>query len=113
MIDAVIGGRLRGTVTVRTSESGHTYASWRMSATDKRGGGVLCACIAFSESVIRTMQAMSDGDALAVSGELAIGQWADRNTGEPRIGLDVTAHQVLSAYHQGRKRKAQEAGPNA
>jgi len=110
MIDAVIAGRIRGAVQQRTGANGRLFAFWRLSAVDKNGESVLCACIAFSESVIHTMLALSDGDSLAVSGELAVNQWQDKQTGETRTGLDVTVHQAMTAYHQGRKRKAQEAG---
>lgn len=107
MIDALISGRIRGAVTVRTSKNGKPFASWRIATTDKNGDGVLCSCIAFSTTAIDAVQRLSDGDSLAVSGEAAINA-RQGNDGLQRQGLDVLAHAVLTAYHLGRKRKGSE-----
>lgn len=107
MIDALVSGRLRGAVTVRTGKNGSPYASWRLSTTDKNGDSVLCGCIAFSASVIDAAQRLSDGDSIAVSAEAAIKTWTG-NDGMPRHGLDLVVHGVLTAYHLGRKRKTSE-----
>lgn len=107
MIDALIAGRLRGAVTVRQSTNGNTFATWRMAAADKDGDSLLCACIAFSQTAINTVQALTDGDSLAVSGEAKISHWTD-GQGVARDGLDIRVHAVMTAYHLGRKRKAGE-----
>ncbi|MDP3323064.1 MAG: single-stranded DNA-binding protein [Hydrogenophaga sp.] len=103
MIDALLSGRLRGDVALRPSKNGHTFAIWRMSASDKTGNSLLCSCITFSASAINAVQRLSDGDSIAVSGEAAIKTWND-SEGATQYGLDVTVHGVLTAYHLGRKR---------
>lgn len=110
MIDALIAGRLRGAVTVRQSSNGKPFATWRISAPDKTGESLLCSCVSFSETAISAVQALSDGDAVAVTGEASISQWTDSQN-ERRHGLDFRVYAVLTAYHLGRKRKAKEA-PN-
>lgn len=108
MIDALISGRLRGAVTMRTTTTGKPYALWRVSTTDKTGASVQCSCIAFSQTAIDGAQRLSDGDSIAVSGEASISAW-QASDGAARHGLDVLVHVVMTAYHLGRKRKASES----
>jgi single-stranded DNA-binding protein len=108
MIDALIAGRLRGAVTVRQSSNGNTFATWRIAAPGKDGESLLCSCITFSQKAIAAMQALDDGDSVAVSGEASISVWADAQKGQCH-GLNVQVYAVMSAYHMGRKRKAHEA----
>jgi single-stranded DNA-binding protein len=110
MIDALISGRLRGAPSLRTSANGASFALFRVGAFDKTGEGVLCSCITFSATAIEAVQRLSDGDSIAVSGEVAISTW-NASDGSPRHGLDVTAHQVLTAYAVTRKRKATDTPP--
>lgn len=110
MIDALISGRLRGAPSVRTGSNGAPFAVFRVSAADKTGASVLCSCIAFSATVMEAVQRLSDGDSIAVTGEAAITTW-NASDGTPRQGLDVTAHQVLTAYAVTRKRKAADTPP--
>lgn len=107
MIDALVSGRLRGAVNVRTSKNGKPFATWRLATTDKNGDSVLCACIAFSTSAIDAAQRLTDGDSMAVTGEAAISTFTTSD-GHTRHGLDVVVHGVLTAYHVGRKRKPNE-----
>lgn len=108
MIDALIAGRLRGAVTVRQSGNGNPFATWRVAAAGKDGESLLCSCITFSQKAIAAMQALDDGDSVAVSGEASISVWADAQKGQCH-GLNVQVFAVMTAYHLGRKRKAQEA----
>lgn len=108
MIDALIAGRLRGTVAVRKSTNGVTYGTWRIAAAGKDGESLLCSCISFSQTAIAAAQALSDGDSVAVSGEASISTWVDSQNVQ-RHGLNVQVYAVMTAYHLGRKRKAQEA----
>lgn len=102
-LDVLIQGRLRGAVTVKALSNGNPYAMFKLSTTDKKGDSILASCITFSASTMETMQRLSDGDTIAVSGEAAISQWHSA-AGEARVGLDVTVHAALTACHTGRKR---------
>lgn len=108
VIDALISGRLRGAPQFKTAANGSPFASFRLSATDRSGASLLCSCIAFSDTARAAVQALEDGDSVAVSGEATVKAWAGTD-GSPRPGLDVLVHGVLTAYHLGRKRKA--SGP--
>lgn len=105
MIDALIAGRLRGAPQFKTAANGSPFVSFRMATTDRSGTSLLCSCIVFSETAHAAMQALEDGDSVAVSGEASLKTWEGPN-GTPRHGLDVLVHGVLTAYHLGRKRKA-------
>ena len=102
-IDAVISGRIRGPVTVKTAVNGNTYAQFRLSAADKNGESLLCGCIAFTDSAIDAVKRLADGDAVAIAGEVAISAWRGKD-GIERHGLDVLVHGAVSPYHAGRKR---------
>ena len=103
MIDVLIQGRLRGGVTIKPTQQGKDYAIFRLSTTDKNGDSILCGCITFEPAAVEAVQRLGDGDSVAVSGEAAIRTWQGKD-GQERYGLDVMAHQVMSAYHAGRKR---------
>lgn len=105
MIDALISGRMRGAVSLRTTPKGEPFAVWRMTAPDKNGGGVLCSCIAFSQAAIDAAQRLSDGDSIAVSGEAAIKAWQSSDGTQCHL-LDVLVHRVLTTHHRGKWRKA-------
>lgn len=114
MIDVLIQGRLRGAVTVKPTQQGKDYAIFRLSTTDKNGESLLCGCITFDAAAVEAVQRLTDGDAVAISGEASIQSWRDRN-GVERLGMDVTVHQAMSPYHAGRKRPAglQQADANS
>ena len=50
-----------------------------------------------------------NGDSIAVAGELSIKTYKDK-AGETKIGLDLTAHAVISQYDVQRKRRAVAEG---
>lgn len=105
MIDSLIAGRLRGAPQFKTAANGSPFVSFRLSATDRSGASLLCSCIVFSDTARAAVQALEDGDSVAVSGEATVKTWAGNN-GAQRLGLDVLVHGVLTAYHLGRKRKS-------
>lgn len=107
VIDALIAGRLRGVPQLKTAANGSPFASFRVAATDRNGTSLLCSCITFSATACAAVQALDDGDSVAVSGEASVKTWAGSD-GAQRHGLDVLVHGVLTSYHLGRKRKASE-----
>lgn len=110
-VDVLIQGRVRGAVAIKIASNGNPFASFKVSAVDKKKEGVLCGCIAFSAATVEAVQHLADGDSIAVSGEAAISSWHGQD-GTPRHGLDVTVHQVLTIHHLGRKRADKsKAGP--
>lgn len=56
-------------------------------------------------SACAALLALGDGDAVSLAGGLTPKVWTDK-TGNARPTLDIVAHQVLTAYHVQRRRKA-------
>lgn len=63
--------------------------------------------IAFDSAPVAALLALGDGDSVALAGSLTPKAWTDRD-GNTRPSLDMVAHQVLTAYHVGKKRKAMQ-----
>ncbi len=106
MFDALISGRMRGAAQLRTATNGSTYATFRVAVPTKNGDSLLCSCVTFSKTVIDTVQALDEGDSVAVTGEAGISTWNNATDGAVRTGLEMMVHGAMTAYHMGRKRKA-------
>ena len=68
------------------------------------GNAVFVNVIAFAEAAVTALVVMSDGESVALAGELTPKVWMDK-TGTARPALDMTAHAILTAYHVQRKRR--------
>lgn len=68
---------------------------------------VFCNVIAFAEPAQAALLALGDGEAVALAGTLKVGTW-QTNDGTHRPSLDLTAAQVLTAYHVTKRRKAMQ-----
>lgn len=109
MIDALIQGKLFKQPQQRTAKNGNTFAVCLVRTPTRNGDALFISCIAFADEAQRALLALSDGDAVAIAGELTPGVYV--KDGEPRPAADMLAHKVLSAYHVTRKRKAITAPP--
>ena len=105
MIDALISGKLHAHPEQRTSKTGKTYATAKMTAAGGDGQSLFVNCIAFDEASVEALLALVAGDSLAVAGSITPKVWTDRD-GNTRPALDIVATQVLTAYHVDRKRRA-------
>lgn len=105
MIDALISGRIHGTPTQRTGQSGKAFVTAQVRATAGNGEPLFVSVIAFDEQPRAALLALGDGESVALSGALTPKVWTAKS-GETRPSLDLVAHGVLSAYHVTRKRKA-------
>lgn len=105
MMDALIAGRLHGQPTARTGKSGKPFAVARVRAAGGDGESLFVTVIAFDEAPCKALQALRDGDSVALSGSLTPKVWTDKE-GNTRPALDLVAHQVLTSYHVTSKRRA-------
>ena len=110
MIDALIAGRLYGRPAERTTSSGKSFATAKVRVSTRDGDALFVHVIAFAESAVSALLALSDGDSIALAGELTPKVWTDKN-GEARPALDLLAHSVLTEYHVTRKRQAMSEQP--
>jgi single-stranded DNA-binding protein len=105
MIDGLVSGRLFGTATERTGQSGKRFVTCKVRAASGDGEALFVNVIAFSTTAADALKALGDGDSVALAGSLTPKVWTDRN-GEARPTLDMVVHAVLTAYAVKRKRAA-------
>ena len=110
MIDALIAGRLYGKPAERTTSAGKPFATAKVRVSTRDGDALFVNVIAFAESAVTALLALSDGDSIALTGELTPKVYTP-NSGEPRPSLDLLAHAVLTEYHVSRKRQAMSEQP--
>ncbi|GAB2532140.1 MULTISPECIES: single-stranded DNA-binding protein [unclassified Simplicispira] len=107
MIDGLIAGRLYGQAAERTDKAGKTFTVARVRATSNDGENLFVNVIAFDAASCAALGALADGDSVSLAGTLTPRIWTDKQ-GNTRPSLDMVAHQVLTAYHANRKRRAME-----
>lgn len=105
MIDGLVGGKLYGQPTERTSKTGKPFAIAKVRAAAGDGESLFVNVIAFDNEPVAALLGLGDGDSVALAGSLTPKVWTDKE-GNTRPSLDMVAHQVLTAYHVTRKRKA-------
>ncbi|GAB2732152.1 hypothetical protein GCM10027019_09420 [Melaminivora jejuensis] len=106
-IDALISGKLHARPESRTSKNGKPFATAKLRAAAGDGDSLFVNVIAFEQAAVAALLALDAGDSLAVAGSVTPKVWTDRE-GVARPALDVVAHQVLTAYHVTRKRRAMQ-----
>ncbi|MDO9170130.1 MAG: single-stranded DNA-binding protein [Methylobacter sp.] len=109
MIDALISGKLIKTPELRTVKTGNYYAQFILSVATGDEQPTIISGIAFAETAERIAR-LQKGDPLAVIGSLKPSEWIDKNTGETKHGLNITANNALSPYDI-KKRKPVSSNP--
>ena len=105
MIDGLIAGRVFGQPAQRTGKSGKPFVVAKVRAAGGDGESLFVNVIAFDTAPCTALLALGDGDSVAISGSLTPKVWTDKE-GNARPGLDLVAHQVLTAYAVTKKRTA-------
>ncbi|KVC30804.1 MULTISPECIES: single-stranded DNA-binding protein [Burkholderia cepacia complex] len=105
MIDGLVSGKLYGTATSRTGQSGRQFVTAKVRAAVGGGEPLFVNVIAFGTTAGEALLALGDGDSVALTGTLTPKAWVDRS-GNAKPALDMVAHAVLTAYHVKRRRNA-------
>lgn len=105
MIDALIAGKVIGIPKQGTDKNGKPYTTMAIRAAAGNGEGMICSVIAFRGPVCEALNALQEGDSIAVSGALTPKVYQAK-TGGYRPALDMVVHAVLTPYHVSRKRRA-------
>jgi len=105
MLDVLLSGRLVRAPESRTAKTGRTYVRALLSVATAGEEPTLASCTAFGDEACAALLALGKGDGVAVSGRAKVSTWTAADGGQ-RVGLDVVAELVLSAYHLRRKREA-------
>ena len=103
MIDALISGKLIKDPAIKTGASGKPFCNFLLSVHVGEESPVIVSGIAFGD-IAERIGKLSKGDALTVTGALKPGQWADKQTGETKHGLNVTVSACLTAYDVKKRR---------
>jgi hypothetical protein len=109
MIDGLIAGRMMGDASRRVDKAGRSYVVARALARNKMDEEFIVNVIAFDEAPSAALLALSDGEALTLSGALTPKVWTDKQ-GNHRPSLDLVAAQVMTAYHVSAKQAALNGG---
>lgn len=105
MIDALIAGKIHGTPTQRTGQSGKPFVTASVRTPTANGDSLFVSVIAFDPKVRDALLVLDDGDSVSLSGTLTPKVWTDKQ-GQAKPSCDLVAHAMLTAYHVTRKRKA-------
>lgn len=105
MIDALIAGHLYGIPEERTSKAGRPFTTGKARVALRNDESVFISLIAFRPDVAQALTALGSGDAVALSGELKVSAYLDKD-GLPRPSVELVVHQVLTEYHVSRRRQA-------
>jgi single-stranded DNA-binding protein len=95
VIDALIAGRVYGKPTERTTGGGTPYATVKVRVPTLAGDALFANVIAFDEQPVGALLALSDGNSVALAGELTPKVYTDKE-GNARPSVDLLAHRVLT-----------------
>lgn len=112
MIDALIAGKLYGAPKQRQSKNGDPFTTALVRTAAGNGESLMVSVIAFDAAAQAALQALGEGDSVALAGALTPKVYEARDGGT-RPALDMVAHAVLTAYHVKRKRQAVEGNAEA
>ena len=109
MIDVMVAGRLCGTPTVRMSVNDKPlFSTFKVEAADNSSQRLLFGCITHSKTVIEAVQHLSDGDSIAMTGDVDLTNWRGCD-GPTRRWLHMTVCSVLTGRPAGSAPKAGDA----
>lgn len=108
MLSVLISGTLIRDPQTRTSQNGNAYTT-ALIRVPTNEEPALVSVIAFGE-LAESLAGLRKGDSVSVTGSGHISLYEDRNSGEPKASLALTAAGILTAYEVSKRRKAQQPG---
>ena len=108
MLSVLIEGTLTADPVARTGAKGNAFTTAQMRTAGEDGETVWCSVIAFSASAAESLANLASGDTVAIAGAAALLHW-QKQDGDHRVGLRVTAAKVMTVYDAGQRRKAASA----
>ena len=86
-----------GSAELRSDKAGKPFAVAKVLAASGDGETLIVNVIAFESAVCAALQALGEGEPLALAGGLTPRVWTDKQ-GNTRPALDMVAHRVLTAH---------------
>jgi single-stranded DNA-binding protein len=105
MLDALIAGRLYGAPQSRTAKTGTAFATAKVRVVTRDGEALFANVIAFEAPAVTALLALTEGDSVALAGELTPRVYTAKD-GTARPSVDLVVHVVTSEYYVARKRQA-------
>ena len=105
MIDVLLAGTLHAAPERKTSQSGREFVTAKLRAAAHNGETVFVSVVAFDAAVGEALLSMGAGESVAIVGSVTPKAWLTQQ-GEPRCGLDMVAHALLTVHHVQRRREA-------
>jgi single-stranded DNA-binding protein len=108
-IAAMLLGKLVAAPQQRQTSTGKAYTLGRLQVRDRAQGQLYVTLFAYSDTPRRLLLALDAGTEVAVSGQLEVGVWTPKDSGEPRLSVGLTVDGVLTLYERraAQKRVAQ------
>lgn len=110
MIAALISGKIYGQPTEREARNGNVYLTFKVRAPCRDNTSQFVSIMCFETAVIDILRNMSEGDPIALIGELSASAYSNKN-GEPQPSLQLIATQALSVHQVKRRRAASSDKP--
>lgn len=97
-IHALIVGRIHCAPVQRAARSGLLYATAIVCALPRKGNAIFVHAVAFEAIPANALLTLSEGDAVALAGELKPRVWIPKDGSEPRPSVELIVHRVLTEY---------------
>ena len=102
MFDGIISGRLVRKPKGGETRTGKPLANCLLKVTCEHSESTLLVSVIAFEDRADSLMRLDSGDAVTVSGPCRMTEW--ERDGETRHGVAVTAHQIMTAYKERKKR---------
>jgi single-stranded DNA-binding protein len=104
MIDGLIQGKLFGDPKTGRGKNDNPFTTALVRTAAGSGESLMVSVIAFEKAAQAALQALGDGDSVALAGSLTPKVYEAKD-GSHRPALDMMVHAVLTVYHVQRKRQ--------
>ena len=108
MLSVLLEGTLTADPVARVGAKNNAFTTAQMRTAGEDGETVWCSVIAFSAAAAEALAKLTAGDVVAIAGGAALHHW-EKQSGEHRVGLRVTAAKVIALPGGSQRRGAANA----
>ena len=104
MLSVLIAGTVRSTPETKTSAAGKPYTRFRVAVPLEGADPILASVVVFGDAAT-SAAALTTGDSCSIAGTAKPTAWTGKDD-ETKVGLDVIASAILTAYQVSKRCKA-------
>jgi single-stranded DNA-binding protein len=104
MLSVLIAGTVRSTPETKTSAAGKPYTRFRVAVPLEGADPILASVVAFGDAAT-SAAVLTTGDSCSIAGNAKPTTWTGKD-GETKVGLDIIATAILTAYQAKKRRRA-------